>query len=177
MIEIAKQTIDFYLKNNKVPTIHDIEITDASNLDKKGSIFVTLYKNWEIRGSAGNIKEIKKSIVSEIIENTVHAISLDTRFSPLNLNEASDVKIRIDEITNRKVLKDKEISGLDPVKSWVIAIKKDYEKMVVILPNINPTLLSGDDFGPILKTKLWEKKFNEKDYILYGIETRVESNI
>jgi AMMECR1 domain-containing protein len=44
MIKIAKQTLDFYLKNFKTPTIDDLEIENKTLLDKKGSLFITLYK-------------------------------------------------------------------------------------------------------------------------------------
>ena len=171
MIQIVKQTIVFYTKYLKTPNINDLKIEDKSLIEKKWSVFVTIYKNWEIRWSAWNIKEIKSSLAEELIENTIKSISKDSRFSPVKPDEVEHIKIRIDLITNRKVLNEWELVKLDPVKSWVIVIKKDYEKMVVILPNINPTLLTWDDFIPVLKEKLTEKNFLEKDYILYEIET------
>jgi len=58
----------------------------------------------------------------------------------------------------------------------VIAIKRDYDKLAVILPNISPKILTGSDFIEILKNKLQEKKFDEKDYIIYSISTISESN-
>jgi len=48
--------------------------------------------------------------------------------------------------------------------------------MAAILPNINPILLSWEDLIPVLETKLNTKKFAEKDYILYQIETKVVDN-
>ncbi|MFK7779623.1 MAG: hypothetical protein QM490_00535, partial [Candidatus Gracilibacteria bacterium] len=58
----------------------------------------------------------------------------------------------------------------------VLAIKKDYNSMAVILPNINPLLLTGEDLIPILKEKFKIPKFIEKDYIIYKIETQVTDN-
>jgi hypothetical protein len=58
------------------------------------------------------------------------------------LDEAKDIKIRIDKIINRRVLQDKEIFQIDPTKSGVLAIKKDYSIMATILPNINSILLT-----------------------------------
>jgi hypothetical protein len=74
------------------------------------------------------------------------------------------------------VLKDKKLKDLDPAVSGVIAIKKDYTKFAVILPNINPKLFAGEDFGPVLAEKLGEKKFVEGDYIVYEIKTEVETD-
>jgi len=74
MIDIAKQTIDLYLKNFKTPNTDDLTIEDKSLLESSWSIFVTIYKKWEIRGASWNIKEIKSNLAEEIIENTVNAI-------------------------------------------------------------------------------------------------------
>jgi|SaaInlV_100m_DNA_6_1039743.scaffolds.fasta_scaffold02357_5 AMMECR1 domain-containing protein len=176
MISIVQQTIDFYLKNFKTPSSWDLNIEDLSLLEKKWSVFVTIYKNWEIRWASGNIKEIKANLVEELIENTITAISKDTRFEAVKNDEIKDLKIRIDLIENRNVLQDKAIMQIDPTKSWILAIKKDYSSMAAILPNINPILLSWEDLIPVLETKLNTKKFAEKDYILYQIETKVVDN-
>lgn len=176
MISIAKQTIDFYLKNFKTPKIEELNITDKSLLENKWSVFVTIYKKWDIRGASGNIKEIMWTLAEEIIENTVWAISKDSRFKPVKLDESKDLKIRIDTIVNRKVLQDNEILQIDPTKFWVLAIKKDYSSMAVILPNINPILLTWEDLIPVLKEKFKTKEFMEKDYIIYQIETQVTDN-
>lgn len=177
MIDIVLQTINFYIKNKKQPSISDINIEDKSLLENKWNIFVTIYIKGEIKWSAWNIREIKSNIVEELIENTIQSISKDTRFSPLGANEVNLVKIRIDQITNRTILNKWDLLKLDPVKSWVLVIKKDHEKMALILPNINPTLLIWEDFIPVLKEKLKEKDFIEKDYYVYKIETEIFTNL
>lgn len=172
MIEIVKQIMDYYLKNKKEPSINDLNIVDKNLLSDKWCIFVTLYKNWEIRWSAWNIKEIEIYIINELIKATIDAIS-DSRFIPLTLEELNDIKIRIDILWDRKMLELWKIWELDPIKSWIIAIKKDYEKLAIILPNINHILMSGDDFIPVLKFKLQDDDFEEKNYILYEINSKV----
>jgi AMMECR1 domain-containing protein len=53
-----------------------------------------------------------------LIENTITAISKDSRFEKLKQDEVKDIKIRIDEIEDRQVLSEKEkINSIDPVKS------------------------------------------------------------
>jgi AMMECR1 domain-containing protein len=81
-------------------------------------------------------------LVLEIIENTIEAISQDSRFSPVKLDEVKDIKIRVDLITSRKILKESEVLSIDPVKNGVLVIKKDYSSTALILPNINPLLLT-----------------------------------
>lgn len=176
MISIAQQTIDFYLKNFKTPKIEELNISDEKLINTNWSLFVTIYKSWEIRWASWNIKEIKESIAEEIIENTITAISKDSRFKPVKLDEAKDLKIRIDYIKNRAILQDNEILQIDPVKQGVLAIKKDYDSMAMILPNINPSLLTWEDLIPILKEKFKTSKFEEKDYIMYKIDTEVFDN-
>ncbi len=176
MISIAQQTISFYLKNFKTPSLEDLDIKDSSILETNWSIFITLYKSWEIRWSSWNIKEIKNTLAEEIIENTIKALSKDSRFKPVKLDEAKDLKIRIDKIISRNILQDNWILQIDPTKSGILAIKKDYSHMAAILPNINPMLLTWEDLIPILESKFNTKKFEEKDYILYQIETEVTNN-
>lgn len=176
MIKIVEQTINFYTKYLKTPNINDIEIEDKSLLERQWCVFVTIYKNWEVRWSAWNIKELKTSLVLELIENTIEAITKDSRFEAVKLDEVEKLKIRIDLIKNRKILQESEIKKLDPVKDWILAIKKDYSKMACILPNISPKLLTWNDFIPALKAKLNENKFDEKDYIIYTIDTEIFRN-
>ncbi|NCO31329.1 hypothetical protein GW891_00390 [bacterium] len=43
MLEIVKQTIDFYMKNIQSPKIFDLKIENPLLLEQKISVFVTLY--------------------------------------------------------------------------------------------------------------------------------------
>lgn len=175
MIEIIQKTIDFYTKNLKVPGFMDLWELWNINLER-GSYFVTIYLKWEIRWSAWNVKEIKNTWIEELIASTISAISEDKRFKSLSINDAKEIKIRVDKIIDRKILTDRKIKDLDPTNSWVIVIKKDYSKLAVILPNINAKLFSWIDFIPVLREKLNDKKFDEKDYIVYEIKTQTETN-
>lgn len=176
MLEIVKQIIDFYLKNQKKPDVLDLNINDKSLLEKSWSIFVTLYISWVIKWSSGNIKEIKENLVLELIENTVNSLN-DDRFEKFTIDDIKNIKIRIDEISSRgKPLDDWEIKNIDPSKFWVLVIKTDYEKSATILPNISWKLLTWSDFIPVLSKKLNED-FIDKNYLVYKIETEVDSNL
>ena len=59
MLDIAQQTLEFYTKYLKTPTLEDLKITDTSLLEKQWCVFVTIYKNGEVRWWAGNIKELQ----------------------------------------------------------------------------------------------------------------------
>lgn len=177
MISIAKQTIEYFLQTWKKISIVDLKIEDKTLLNQKINSFVTIFSKWEVRWSAWNIKEIKDNLVEEIIENTFYAISKDSRFSPLQANEYSDLKIRIDKIIERNLLSNgRSIKTIDPTKFWVLVIKNDHSKMACILPNINPKLLLWEDYINILKEKLNESVFLEEKYYVYEIKTEVFTN-
>lgn len=178
MLNVIEQIIKYYLQYKKAPSVNDLQLEDTSLMEEKKSIFITLYKNGEIRGSSGCINGNKRALISELIDNTVHALSGDARFDPVELTEIQDIKVRLDIITSREVLDDKEhtLEKLDPSKSWILAIKKDYEKIALVLPNIHPVLLTWEDFIDVLEKKLDEKKFQKENYLLFEIKTEIHRN-
>ena len=184
MISIAKQTISFYLQKMAIPKVSDITLSNSELASSKWNCFVTIFLKWNIRWSSWNIKEIKESIAEELIENTIYAISKDNRFKSLTISESNDIKIRVDFIKNKTVLSktDEEaakwvetLSKIDPIKNWIIVIKKDYSKSATILPNIDPKIIVWTDYKQLLSNKL-EENFEESKYIIYKIETIVESD-
>ena len=176
MIDLVKQILVYYFKHHKIPTTNDLNIEDKTLLKKKWSVFVTFYKSWEIRWAAWTVKELKNNIIEELIDNTISALKDDFRFEPIKKEEIKDLKIRVDIIKDRKILKNsKELENLSPVKKWIIVIKKDYSKLAIILPNIDHKLFSWKDYFPILTKKL-DELFYPKDYIIYEIETEVFSD-
>ena len=184
MLDIVKQTMEFYFQKMRIPKIEELNIKRKELTLTKWNCFVTLFINWEVRWASWNVSEIKNSIAEELIENTVNALIWDSRFEKVNIWELKKIKIRVDLITNRKILArtdeqakkwEQTISRIDPVKKWIFVIKKDYEKLAIILPNIDPKLITGKDYQWILSAKLWEI-FDENKYIIYEIDTKVETD-
>ena len=184
MIEIVKQTLDFYFQKLSAPGIEDIPDIPTELQESTGSCFVTLFLYGEVRGSAGNIKKTWVSLAEELIINTVNAISLDSRFPALTIGEKDQIKLRVDNIISRKIFsRSKEdakngisvLSKIDPVKNGILVIKKDYTKSATILPNIDPKIIIGTDYAGILWGKL-DEEFKEDDYIIYELETTVETD-
>lgn len=175
LLEISIKTAEFFLKNNKEPKEQDLQIKDKTLLTKKWCIFVTFYKNWEIRWSAWNVKEIEQNIIEETIKSSLNAMNNDKRFPPFTEDDLKDLRVRIDYIKSRDLLQDWKIYTLDPVKSWILAMSKDYGSIWIILPNVSSKLLTGEDFIPILEAKM-NKSFSEKDCYLYEIKTDVFTN-
>ncbi len=173
MIDIVLQIIKHYLDFWQKPTKNDISIKDENLLNSRWNIFVTIYKNGEIVWNSGNVVEIENDLVNELIENTIWALE-DKRFPNLDSDDLNKIKLRIDIIKNRKIFWSK-IEEFNPIKFWILAIKKDYEKLAVILPNISPTLTSPKDCVQVLSKKLNEE-FNIENYIVYELETESVTN-
>ncbi|MCP4524148.1 MAG: AMMECR1 domain-containing protein [Candidatus Gracilibacteria bacterium] len=103
MLDIIEQIITYYLQYKKSPTVNDLKIEDTQFLEDKKSLFITLYKKGDVRGSSGCINGHKRPLISELIDNTVYALSQDSRFKPVELAELEDLKIRLDIIESREV--------------------------------------------------------------------------
>jgi AMMECR1 domain-containing protein len=182
--------IQYYLEKNIIPTQNDLNIKDPSLLEKKWNIFVTLYKNGNIVWNSGNIVELEKNIVNELIQNTIYAL-WDQRFPDLTIKDIKNLKVRVDIFKNRiliwwKTITDKnwlsspnpnfkEIKDINPITSGLLVIKKDYTKLSIILPNISSTLTSWKDIETILSNKL-EEEFVENNFLIYEIQTNVATN-
>jgi len=187
MINTVKQVLKYYLENKKEPTKSELKIEDTSLLERKWSIFITFYKGWNIVWNHWNIMEIENDLVNEIIKNTIWAFN-DIRFPNITLNDLESLKIRIDIVKNRSlistqktIVKDgktienpnyKKITDLNPIKSWILAIRNDYNKLAIILPNISNSITNWKEFVDILSKKLNEI-FKEENYIIYEITTDV----
>lgn len=169
MIETVKQILKYIKENGKKPTLNDI-IANDELLNNKMSLFVTFYLWWEIVWSAWNVVELKENWALELIENTYEAIN-DIRFSDKNIiSKIDQLKYRIDKIISRKTITNDELKNLNPIKKWILVIKKDYEKLAIILPNISSTMTNYTDIVNVLSKKL-NSTFKPDDYIIYEIET------
>lgn len=175
MKNIVAQILTQYFKKMREPSLSELQINEEYSW-KTGCCFVTLYVNGEVRGSAGNIKEIHPSIASELISNTMQALTSDKRFAPLTLEESEKIQYRVDLITHREMISLGDISWCDPTVYGIIAIHRDYEKLAVVLPNMSPKLITWSDLIPVLEKKLADKKIIDKNYIFYKIETQRETN-
>ena len=173
----VQHIIDAYFLKMRAPDISELpEEKNTPPLSEKWACFVTLYHKGEVRWSAGNIKEVHPTLAEEMLTNTVEAMTKDKRFTPITFDEKEWLNFRVDIIKNRAMIELEEVRKLDPVKMWVIAIKRDYEKLAVILPNISPKLLIWSDLLTSLEKKLSDTKLSDKAYIFYKIETEIERN-
>lgn len=115
-IELAKKTIDSYIKERKI-----IEIPkDIPNelLDNRSGVFVSLHKNGDLRGCIGTILPTTNCLAEEIINNAISAAVRDPRFDPVTVEELNDLEINVDVLTTPEDIDNSSL--LDPKKYGVI---------------------------------------------------------
>ena len=129
-VELAKETIDEYIKTGKVidiPTDLPEELTNTQQ-----ATFVSIHKNNDLRGCIGTIYPTRENTAKEIISNAISASTRDPRFNPITEDELDSLEINVDVLTLPESIEDK--SKLDPKKYGVI-VSTD-TKRGVLLPDL-----------------------------------------
>lgn len=101
-------------------------------LNKKAPVFVTIYKNGNLRGCIGTLEAIKDNIGEEIIQNAISASMKDPRFTAITPDELEDLTVSVDVLMPAE--KVESIEELDPKKYGVIVSKG--MRRGVLLPNL-----------------------------------------
>ena len=129
-VELATKTIKDYIINGRIN--NPIEITDEEMLNNKRGVFVTIYKNNDLRGCIGTIIPTQKNVGEEIIKNAISAANYDPRFDPVTKEELDDLEIHVDVLSPLEYVKSKD--ELDEKKYGVVV--SSAFKRGVLLPDI-----------------------------------------
>lgn len=123
LLKLARDTIENYLKDGKVPKVDESKL-DPSLLEVKGC-FVTLEERSSLRGCIGHIMPQEK-LYKCIIDNAISASSFDTRFMPLTYDEFMEgVNIEISVLTVPKPLE------FDDSEDLLNKLQKDKDGVVL----------------------------------------------
>lgn len=145
LVKIARQTIEYYVKERKIPKtkyIHQsIIINDVSYqgeiverlLNGRFGVFVSIKRFGNLRGCIGTILPTQKNGIVEIMNNAISSCSKDYRFDPLEEDELQDIIINVDVLSPLNIVSDR--AKLDPKKYGVIVTCKD--QMGVLLPDLD----------------------------------------
>lgn len=90
LLKIARETVESYVKENKIPEFK----IPFDTLKSNAGAFVTLNKNHHLRGCIGSIAPIKP-LYQTVIDNAINACSKDYRFQPVTPVELKNIKIEI----------------------------------------------------------------------------------
>lgn len=120
----------------------------------RGASFITLYKNGELRGCIGSILPTI-SIAQDIADNTYAAALEDKRFSPVRIEELSEITYTISLLSgfeeiryhDEKDLLQKIIENIDGI------VIRDGNRQGVFLPSVWEQLPDKEEFFKHLKIK------------------------
>ena len=117
LLSLARRTIEEYSRFGTRIAIQeaDLPFQFVKTLLIKQGVFVTLTKNYELRGCVGSLIG-QKSLYQEVIDNAINAGFNDYRFSRLRLEELPDIKIEISILSPLTILK--QPSSLELVR-WL----------------------------------------------------------
>lgn len=97
LLEIARKSIEGYVRNKTVPSF---TVTESSLLQPSGA-FVTIKEFGELRGCIGYIEAVKP-LYQTVQEVAVSAAVNDYRFMPLSEKELKDIELEISVLTPLK---------------------------------------------------------------------------
>ena len=96
LLQLARQAIETSVRGEKLPPLANFNLTDK--LNHKGATFVTLTKSGNLRGCIGTL-EPYLPLAEDVREHAVAAATQDYRFSPVQVDELTDLKIEISRLT------------------------------------------------------------------------------
>lgn len=129
-VELAKKTIDLYIREDKVLDVNTI--TDEELLNKQEGVFVSIHKHNDLRGCIGTFLPTKENVAEEIISNAINACSKDPRFNKVRVDELDDLEINVDELSTPERVQ--SIDELDP-KIFGVIVSSGFKKGL-LLPDL-----------------------------------------
>lgn len=130
--DLAYKSIVYYFKNRTPLPLPDNLPSEL--ISKKAGVFVSLHtENNELRGCIGTFLPTQKNIALEIIKNALLAAFEDPRFSPLKENELENIKIKVDVLSEPKLVS--TLKELSPRKYGVL-LKTESGKSGLLLPDL-----------------------------------------
>lgn len=130
---LAKKAVENYIKKEKIIDIPE-NLPEKIKKEKAG-VFVTIEKNYDLRGCIGTPIPLKKNIAEEIISNSISAATKDFRFEPIKKEELPELSYTIYVL--EKPIKIVSTSELNPKKYGIIIRSLgNPQKSGLLLPNL-----------------------------------------
>lgn len=118
-INLARSSIEHYLETGRALTLEE-EKKAGFDRDYNG-IFVTLYKDGNLRGCIGSVGDVEHDIADEIIHQAINASQMDPRFPPVTEEELDDIVISVDVLDEPERIR--TLKNLDPEVYGIIVTK------------------------------------------------------
>ncbi|MDD4879763.1 MAG: AmmeMemoRadiSam system protein B, partial [Candidatus Omnitrophica bacterium] len=138
LLNIARKTVESYVKNGKVPEFKEV---DPGLLSQEGA-FVTLHKKGELRGCIGNIIG-SQPLWMTVRDMAVESSTKDPRFEPVAPDELKDIKIEISVLSQPKLVRD-----INEIKMGThgVIVKRGFNSGVFLPQVATETGWSRDEF-------------------------------
>lgn len=130
-VKLAKLTAEEYVKSGKVVKRPE---GLSEEFFRKSGVFVTIFKDGELRGCVGTYLPTKENIAEEIISNAIAACSMDDRFPRVSSGELKDLSYEVSILSNPEPIKD--IQRHNPKKNGII-VKCPDGRCGLLLPDLD----------------------------------------
>ena len=133
LLALARKSIVYFLEKRQVPQASELDITISDEMRKPRAAFVTLKKDFQLRGCIGDIFP-RQPLYKSVIFNAINAGVNDRRFPPVTEAECNDITIEISALTpSEPVASPDEIRiGIDGV------VLNKNGRSAVFLPQVAP---------------------------------------
>lgn len=131
-VQLAKRTIDLYIREGRVYHPQEDELTGEMKTDRAGA-FVSIHENGDLRGCIGTIAPTRKNLAEEIVANAIAASTRDPRFPEIREDELDHLEISVDVLSDAE-----QVSSPDEldVKRYGVIVEKDLRRGL-LLPNLD----------------------------------------
>lgn len=117
-VSLARKAVEHYVRTGK-PLVAEGDIPEE--FTGKAGVFVSIYKEGNLRGCIGTTEPSTGSIAEEIIQNAVSAATRDPRFSPVETDELDMLEYSVDILSAPEPVD--SVAELEPKKYGVICVK------------------------------------------------------
>lgn len=116
LVQLAKETIELYVKEGKVQPVRDENLIPEMNA--VAGVFVSLKIRGMLRGCIGTFEPCEPNVAREIVRNAISAATCDPRFSPVRPDELASLEYSVDVLTRPEQVTD--LKDLDPKRFGII---------------------------------------------------------
>ncbi|KZR70646.1 hypothetical protein PMIT1313_00300 [Prochlorococcus marinus str. MIT 1313] len=146
LIRITAQTVAYSIKNGHPPAV-DIA-SFSPELQEKRATFVTLNKNGNLRGCIGTVQAYRP-LIADVVDNAYKAAVKDPRFSPIELEETSELEI--------------SISLLSPFERMTFSDEADF--MQQLRQNVDGLIIADQGKRSVFLPQVWESLPEKTEFV------------
>ena len=168
-LELAKQTVETFIKTSKVISLP--KDLPKEMLAKKAGVFVSLHlKDGSLRGCIGTFFPTQANIVQEIIQNAISSATQDPRFPPVTEKELSKITYSVDILSASKNVSK---GALSDTKKYGLIVSAQDGRRGLLLPDL-PGVDTIEDQIKICRMKASINPWESVSYQIFTVERHHE---